>query len=322
MKRRDFLKAAALTTVFSPLAADAGLNIKAERRKKAHVLYEFSDGRIPNIFSAENTASPIHPASLTKLITLAVAFDQIKENPSLANKEIYITDDARIRSGAHRTYLSHMTLGDAIRYTAVRSYNDAAIAIAEGISGAELRFIDDFIKPKAKMLGMSTSEFWNVNGMPGHYYNEEIENYPYNATTVEDLMKLTNHILTEHPEKLREVFSLPCVSLHGREEPNTNPLLEGSIASGDHIQPYPGVDGLKTGWTLDSGSNLIATAQRYGRRLIVISVGNDNALERTQNVTALLDQGFEIIKHEVELERQRQEDRAWENDPNNPANIF
>ncbi len=216
-----------------------------------------------------------YPASLTKVMTLYLAFDALNAG------QIRLEDQVKVSAVAARTppvdiglragqSVSVETLMQAI---AVRSANDAAVVLAEYLGGSEAEFAE-MMTTKAKSLGMSQTTFKTANGLP----------HPEQLTTARDMAKLANAVLTNH-RRHYHYFGLKKFQFNGRTYLNTNRLL----------REREDVDGFKTGYTNDSGYNLIVSAKRDGRRLIAVVLGGASNASRNSHMADLIDRGFDVM---------------------------
>ena len=156
----------------------------------------------------------------------------------------------------------------------MRSANDAAVVLAEHLSGTEHDFAV-LMTAKARQLGMQKTTFKTANGLP----------HPEQLTTARDMAKLANAVLSNHG-RFYHYFGLMSFEYRGRTYENTNKLL----------RQRNDVDGFKTGYTRDSGYNLIVSAERNGRRLIAIVLGGASGASRNSHMSDLVDRGFDVIK--------------------------
>ena len=165
---------------------------------------------------------------------------------------------------------TRITVQEAILGMVTLSANDAAVALGELLGGDEERFAQ-MMTLRARALGMDHTVFRNASGLPD----------PDQWTTARDLAVLARHLIFDFPEDYR-YFSTLSFRFHGR-----------TILSHDHLlQSYPGADGIKTGYTDASGSNLVTSAVRENVRLIGVVMGAAHAPERDQHMAALLDAAF------------------------------
>lgn len=221
------------------------------------------------VLYATNADAPRYPASLTKLMTLYILFEEIQTTSLSLNTPLPVSAEAasqppsRIGLQAGST----ITVRDAIRALAVKSSNDVAVVVAERLSGSEAAFAARMSR-KARALGLSRTRFGNATGLPD----------PGNVTTARDMAKLARLIKARFP-RYRANFRAQSFTYNGRTFDATNELL-GTVR---------GVDGLKTGYIRASGYNLVATANRGRRRLIVVVIGGNSKKARDAEVTALIE---------------------------------
>lgn len=272
---RVFVRSLTLALLaLAPLAARAqGL---WEQPRYAAILEDANTGEVLYERRADLTR---FPASITKVMTLYLAFDAI------ADGRLHLADRIAISRHAATQPPSKLglkvgetiTVEEAMRVIAVKSANDIAVALAEHIAGNEPAFVSA-MNLKAQSLGMRGTHFMNANGLPNslHY------------TTARDLATLSAALLKNHADRYA-YFSTPDYFRAGHLTINHNHLL-GQV---------PGVDGIKTGYTASAGYTLAASAVRGGRRLIAIVLGSPTGHARDNNVTQLLDAGFAVMQSRV-----------------------
>jgi D-alanyl-D-alanine carboxypeptidase len=232
------------------------------------------DAETGEVLFARHADSRRYPASITKIMTLYLAFEALTEGKVKLDDVITVSPRAasqppsKLGLAAGQT----ITLDDAMRATAVRSANDMAMAIAEHVGGSQDRFAAQMTL-KARELGMTNTRYVNPNGLPD----------ARQVTTARDLAILARAVMRDYPQYYR-YFGLHDWAYQGRDYRNTNGLLR----NGD------GYDGMKTGYTNASGYNLAASAVRDGRRLITIVLGGRTTASRNSHVAALMDTGFEV----------------------------
>ena len=224
------------------------------------------------VLSAEDPTRAWHPASTTKMMTLYVALKALREGrigletaipaSPLAAKQPRVK--AYIKAG------QEVTLDNAMRIMMVKSANDIAYVIAEGVGGTVDNFVS-LMNAEARRLGMRDSYFVNPNGW--HHSEQQ--------TSARDLAVLAMALMREFPD-YAEYWNTPAVQLGKTLMNNTNGL----------VGRYPGVNGFKTGYVCASGFNVVATAQRGGRTLIAVVLGSYSGAERTVKAAQLLDAGF------------------------------
>ncbi len=248
------------------------LNFKAysiDTKAEQAVVVDFDTNEV--LFD-KNYKDKIIPASMTKIMTIYVAFDRIK------NTEFSITNKCRIsprayKMGGSRTFLEiddQVTVDDLLKGIIVQSGNDASIALAECLAGTE----DDFAKLMnvyAKRLGMENTNFLNSSGWPedNHY------------SSVYDLAILSNALIKNFPE-LYSYFAMEEFTYNEINQPNRNKLLK-------QVQ---GADGLKTGFTKKSGWGIAATAKRNNRRITVVISGTNSSRSRLNESSNLINWAF------------------------------
>jgi D-alanyl-D-alanine carboxypeptidase (penicillin-binding protein 5/6) len=217
------------------------------------------------------------PASLAKLMTLEVVYHALSEGPLQPQEEFHVSENAWRKGGAmsrgSAMYLvlnSRVPVRDLIRGAVIQSGNDAAIALAEGIAGNELAF-SERMNRRAAELGMTRSFFTNSTGL----------HEPSMKATARDLATLARHIIRTYPEYYRD-YGEQDFTWNKIRQPNRNPLLRMGI----------GADGLKTGFTKESGYGLVGSAENNGLRLIVVVMGLKNEKDRGDEARKLLEWGF------------------------------
>jgi D-alanyl-D-alanine carboxypeptidase len=240
-----------------PASADAQLLIEAESGKVLH---------------AENATYPWYPASLTKLMTLYVTLQAMRERRVTAETMITVSARAAAEAPAKMGFAAgtQLTLDNALKMMMVRSANDVAVTIAEGISGSVEKFADD-MNAAARRLGMVQSSFINPNGLPA---DNQI-------SSARDLGILARALIRDFPQ-YGFYWHIPAIRFGKRVTRNYNRL----------ISRYPGADGMKTGYICASGFNLIATATRNGKQLIAVVLGASSSTLRAEKAAKLLERGF------------------------------
>jgi D-alanyl-D-alanine carboxypeptidase len=230
------------------------------------------DNASGKVTEAVNADALRYPASLTKLMTLYMTFEAIRQHRIDLNQTVPVSEHAAsmepsklgLRPG------TDITVEQAILAIVTKSANDAACALGELVGGNEDRFAQ-MMTLRARALGMSHSTFRNASGLPN----------PEQTTTARDLAVLAHHLVTDYPEYYH-YFSVPSFMFHGREIPNHDHMLTD----------YAGADGLKTGYTVAAGHNLVTSAVRGGVRLIGVVMGAASNPERDIHMASLLDEGF------------------------------
>ena len=215
-----------------------------------------------------------HPASLAKVMTLYVAFEEIERGRLRLDDRIRVSRHAAGRppTKAGLRAGSSLTVREAIDLIAVKSANDAAAALAEHIAGSESRFARRMNR-EARRIGMRRTHFTNASGLPN----------PAQTTTARDLSVLARALLEHHPEAYK-VFAQRRVVFRGRRFNGHNRLLATA-----------GVDGVKTGYTRASGFNLMTSGVQDGRRVVAVVLGGDTAQVRDSYMRGLLQKTFEKL---------------------------
>jgi D-alanyl-D-alanine carboxypeptidase len=243
--------------VATPASADATLLIEAESGKVLH---------------AENAGYPWYPASLTKLMTLYVTLQAMRERRLTTDTMITVSARAASQAPAKMGFQpgTQLTVDNALKMLMVRSANDMAVTIAEGVSGSVEKFADD-MNSTAYRLGMVQTSYVNPNGLPA---DDQI-------SSARDLGILARALIRDFPE-YGFYWHLPGIKFGKRITRNYNKL----------IGRYPGADGMKTGYICASGFNLVATATRNGRQLIAVVLGAPSSKLRAEKAALLLERGF------------------------------
>jgi D-alanyl-D-alanine carboxypeptidase (penicillin-binding protein 5/6) len=219
----------------------------------------------------------IAPASLAKLMTAEVVFDQISLGNITLDQEFTVSENAWRRGGApsggstmYAAIHSRIKVRDLLKGVIVHSGNDACMVLAEGIAGNEVEFAR-LMNDRARELGLTKSNFTNSNGLPD----------PNMRVTARELAKLTAHIIRTYPEYY-SWFGEREFTWNKIRQFNRNPLLALGI----------GADGLKTGFTQEAGYNLVGSAVQNGSRQIVVIAGAKSERERADEARKLLEWGF------------------------------
>src|SRR5690606_8879236 len=261
---------AACTFAIGPAWAQAGYSTEA---KQAILI----DADTNAILFEHNADQPMHPASMSKLMTLVMAFKAIRSGQLKLEDEIQMSVNAW-RSGGAPSGTSAMfvpvgekvTVNELLQGIIVQSGNDASIALAEALAGTEQAFAQ-LMTLHAREIGLKSSTFKNSTGLHD----------PQHLTTARDLAKLAQHVIKEYPE-FYPMFAQPEFRYRRHRFINRNPLLKMDI----------GADGLKTGYTEESGYGIVASAKQDGRRLIVVVNGLPTAAKRRDEAARLLQWGF------------------------------
>jgi D-alanyl-D-alanine carboxypeptidase (penicillin-binding protein 5/6) len=235
------------------------------------------DAESGSVLFEKNADQLVAPASLSKLMTAEVVFNEIKQGRLKPTDEFLVSTNAWRRGGApSRTSSmfipihSRVSIDDLLHGVIIQSANDACIALAEGISGNEDKFAE-LMTTRARELGLAKSTFGNSNGLP----------HPKQLMTSRELAKLARHIVTAYPEYYR-LYGEREYTFNKIRQQNRNPLLALNI----------GADGMKTGFTKEAGYGLVGSAVQNGLRLIVVVNGLKTEKERADEAKKMLEWGF------------------------------
>lgn len=262
----------ALVAVLVPalvLSTDA---IGAKPREAAIVV----DHATGEVLYARNADRPVYPASLTKMMTLYMLFDELDSHRLSLSSRLPVSGNAAAmpasKLGLRRG--SSISVEMAIPALIAKSANDVAVVVAEALSGSEERFAEE-MTAKARRLGLRATVFRNASGLP----------HRYQKTTARDMALLARRLIIDHADKYA-AFAVSGFSYNGRTYRTYNRLLAR----------YSGMDGLKTGYIRASGFNLAGSALRDGRRLVAVMFGGRSAASRDRAFARLLDRGFDEIR--------------------------
>ena len=231
------------------------------------------DARSGEVLHSRNADTRLHPASLTKMMTLYVAFEAVRRGELTLDTPIKVSSKAasEVPSKIGLRAGQKIKLRYLIRAAAVKSANDAATAIAEGVSGSEAAFARRMNRT-AKALGMTRTTFKNAHGLTeaGH------------LSTARDMTIMGRRLLYDYPQYYN-LFSRRSTDAGITTVNNTNRRL---------LDAYRGADGIKTGYTRAAGFNLVASAERGNERIIATVFGGRSTASRNAKVAELLDLGF------------------------------
>ena len=239
------------------------------------------DGATGDVLWDKDGDQRMHPASMSKLMTLSMLFDALKSGTVKLTDEFPISEHAwragGAASGSSTMFAqvgSHIPVNTLIQGIIVQSGNDACIAVAEALKGSEPAFADAMTK-RAREIGLTNSTFANATGWPD----------PGQMMTAHDLARLARHIIYDFPEYYH-YFSEKEFTWNGITQHNRNPAL--------FLDPT--VDGLKTGHTEASGYGLVVSAKRGDERLILVVNGLPSEKARAEEGVRILDWGFRSFK--------------------------
>jgi len=233
------------------------------------LVVEVDTGRV---LHAERATDPWYPASITKLMTTYVALDQVRQGRARMDQLLTVSETAAALPPSKMAFKpgTQIRLDNALKIIMVKSANDIAATIAENLGGSVDGFAD-LMNQAAANLGMRESRFVNPHGLPDDRQQ----------TSARDMAVLARALLREFPES-HDLFNIGAIQFGRRIMRNHNGL----------IGRYPGADGMKTGFICAAGFNVVASAERDGRRLITVVLGSPSANERTMKAAELFDRGF------------------------------
>ncbi|MBD9648861.1 D-alanyl-D-alanine carboxypeptidase [Ensifer sp. PDNC004] len=227
------------------------------------------DARTGKVLSSENADVLNHPASLTKMMTVYMAFEALKSGKLSWDSKIKVSKAAAAKPPMRLGLKSGMTITvrEAVLGMIVRSGNDAAAAMAEKLGGSEANFAR-MMTAKARQLGMSKTIFINASGLPASKQ----------VTTAREMSTLAVALMRDFPREYR-LFATESFNFRGRKVRGHNNLM----------YRYDGMDGIKTGYTNASGFNLVSAVKDGNRRVVGVVLGGKTARSRDAKMAALLD---------------------------------
>jgi len=243
----------------------------------AYALLDFASGEL---LVGHNADKPVAPASITKVLTSYIVFDEIRQKRLSADDEVLISEKAwrqGIDSSESRMFVqvgTRVKLSDLLRGIIIQSGNDATVAISEHVAGSEAVFAD-LMNQYAAKLGMKNSHFADASGLPD----------PQHYSTAYDLTLLGRALIRDFPDWYK-LFAERQFVYNGIKQPNRNLLLGRD----------PSIDGIKTGHTREAGYCLLTSAERDGRRLVAAVMGAKTWAYREQASLELLNYGFRFFE--------------------------
>lgn len=230
------------------------------------------DARTGNVLYEKEATRPWFPASLTKLVTVYAALKAVKQGKITLDTPLVVSARASRAPPSKMGFRpgQEVTLDNALKMLMVKSANDLAVTIAEGISGSVENFAGEMNRVAAQ-LGMRESHFVNPNGL----------HHPAHVSSARDMAIIGRALYQDFPDH-SDLYGIGALELNGRIIPTHNGIMGR----------YPGAEGMKTGFVCPSGFNVVASATRGGRRLIAVVMGYPNARSRTIKAAALFDEGF------------------------------
>jgi len=244
--------------LFALLMGIAGSFASAAHAGYAAIVINETDGQV---ITAVNADEPNHPASLAKMMTMYLTFQAIQNGQLKLDQELPVSAWAASKAPTKLDLRNGQTITveDCVLGMITKSANDAATVVAEGLGGSESHFVE-MMNAQAQLLGMSNTRFANASGLPD----------PEDTTTARDMSKLAMALYHDFPQ-YAHYFSTKDFMFRGRLVRGHNNLMD----------KYPGMDGLKTGFTNAAGFNLASTAVKDGRRLFSVVMGGRTARDAT-----------------------------------------
>ena len=266
-RHRMKIAVAALAALLA--TTSAAVSSSFETAAKQVIIVDYATGA--ELF-AKNADAIVGPASMTKMMTVYMLFERLK-NGSLSLNDTFLVSENAWRKQGSKMFVpvgGRVSVEDLIRGIVVQSGNDASIVVAEGLAGTEEAFAEQMTK-KAREIGMTNTVFKNASGWPD----------PGHHTTARDLAILAAATIRNFP-KYYAYYAEKTFVYNNIKQGNRNPLLYGNA----------GADGLKTGHTEAAGYGLTASAQRGDQRLILVAHGMSSMKERAAESNRLLDWAF------------------------------
>ncbi len=253
---------AAVTILNGPAGA-------VETTAKQAIIIDYDTG---NVLFAKNADETVGPASMTKMMTIYLLFERLKDGRLSLESELPVSEKAWKMGGSKMWVEVGKTakVEDLIRGIVVQSGNDATIVVAEGLAGTEEAFADE-MTTKARALGMENTSFRNASGWPA----------PDHYTTARDMAILAMATIRDFPDYYH-YYAEKEFTYSKIKQPNRNPLLYKNV----------GADGLKTGHTEESGYGLAGAAIRDGRRIVMVAHGMGSMRERSEQSERLIAWAF------------------------------
>lgn len=283
----------------APTAAAAQipyLQLNPSEPKYAAIVIDANSGEV---LYDKRADSPRYPASVTKVMTLYLAFEALSEGRMKLTDRVVMSPRAAAQAPTKLGLRpgESLTVDEAIRAMTVKSANDVAVAMAEKLAGSESRFAA-LMTLRGQELGMRNSRFVNASGLPD---SRQI-------STARDLAILSRATMRDFPQYY-SYFSIKGFTFRGNYIRGHNRLLDS----------MDGFDGLKTGYTNASGFNLAGSAVRDGRRLIAVVLGGSSSAWRDNNMEDLLLTGFDVLKRRSHGDRTTIAANLYEDEPRGPV---
>jgi serine-type D-Ala-D-Ala carboxypeptidase (penicillin-binding protein 5/6) len=273
-----------ISSVLAPMTHAAEKQANLAENASSAIVIERDTGEV--LFE-KNSHDQLPPASMTKIMTMLLIMEAIDEG-SLSYEDKIRTSENAASMGGSQVFLEpgeEMTVTDMLKAIAVASGNDASVAMAEHLGGTEEEFVS-MMNAKAKELGLENTNFMNSNGLPAenHY------------TTAYDLSMISKELL-----KYKDITKFTGIYEDYLRQDTDNKFW--LVNTNKLVKFYPGVDGLKTGFTREAMYCLTATAQKNDMRVITVIMGAPTPKERNAQITEMLDYSFSQFKTHKLYER-------------------
>jgi D-alanyl-D-alanine carboxypeptidase (penicillin-binding protein 5/6) len=265
--KRNTLHSLILSVLLVPLFAASAHAV--ETSAKQAIVIDYDTG---NVLFAKNADDRVGPASMTKMMTVYLLFERLKDG-RMSLEDMLTVSEKAWRKGGSKMYVEvgkQVKVEDLIRGIVVQSGNDASIVVAEALGGSEDAFATEMTE-RAMALGMNSSNFRNASGWPD----------PDHYTTVRDIATLAIATIRNFPDYYH-YYAEKNFTFSKIKQGNRNPLLYKNM----------GADGLKTGHTEESGYGMAGSAVRDGRRIIVVAHGMDSMKQRSAQTERLIEWAF------------------------------
>lgn len=294
--QRLFLIAVTLLVCATASAADLPIPNPPSLGAKSYILIDYNSGQV---LAAKNPDQQIEPASVTKLMTCYIIFDEIDKGNLKPSDLVTVSKKAWEMKGSQM----FLKVGDKVSVDKLlhglitASGNDAAVALAEYVAGTTSTF-SDYMNQYAQQLGMGNSHFMDVNGLP----------HPDHYMSARDIATLYAAIVRDFPKLYDEYFHEKKFAYNGIQQYNRNTLLWSDKR----------VDGGKTGHTESAGFNLVASAKDHGMRVISVVTGTNSENGRKSQCEALISYGFRFFEDGklFDAGKEISQVRVWKGDAN------
>lgn len=265
-----------LISLFAILAFYSPVHAKQTNKPNLKYASLVMDAETGVILSSRHADKVLHPASLTKIMTMLLVFEALDRGDITLNTRLRVSKRAAgmIPSKLGLPVGYRIKVKDAIYALATKSANDVAATVAENLGGSEAKFAAA-MTTRARTIGMSKTRFRNASGL----------HHPQQVSTARDMAKLGRYILQRYPHYYH-YFSTESFTYRGKTYRSHNRLMK----------TYKGMDGFKTGYISKSGFNLVASARQDGRRLIGVVFGGRSGKTRNLHMAEIMDKGFSKAK--------------------------